>query len=102
MNRSQLRRDIILVRRYERAALVLERLNDLRSRRRLPDRRLMLSAYRAYLSIKPNLREGLNASHVARARAAFIRLCVYLGVNPAIFDPDAGLPPVRRISPRRR
>jgi len=102
MNRSEIIRAVTLIRRYEPAARIISQLNYLRTHNRLPSRRLMWRAARAYMSISPNLRQGLNASHAARARTAFIRLCVHLGVDPAVFDPDAGLPPVRRLSPRRR
>lgn len=80
-------RDLLLITQYELASqclIELRAIQDTRGRR-ITGATLRLVG-RAYRSIRPNLRAGLTARHSSRARAAFIRLCIHLGVDPEYFD----------------
>jgi len=82
-----LARDLLLLTQYELASqciIELRRIENSRYRRITGDTLDLVD--RAYNSIRPNLRAGLTLRHARRARAAFIRLCINLGVNSRHFD----------------
>jgi len=90
--RTALVRDLLLITQYELASQCIAELRLIQEspRRRITSSTLRLVG-RAYRSIRPNLRAGLTARHASRARAAFIRICVHLGVNRRYFDTDTRL-----------
>jgi len=85
--RTVLARDLLLLTQYELASQCIIELRIIQesNRRRITGDTLRL-VDRAFYSIRPDLRAGLTLVHARRARAAFIRLCVNLGVNDSHFD----------------
>lgn len=80
-------RDLLLITQYELASqclIELRRIQASRYRRITGDTIDLVD--RAYYSIRPNLRADLTLEHARRARRAFIRLCINLGVNRRHFD----------------
>jgi len=85
-------RDLLLITQYELASQCLIELREIQDTRgRRIDGDALRLVGRAYRSIRPNLRAGLTLRHSTRARAAFIRLCVHLGVDRSYFDTDTRL-----------